>query len=49
MSLTEWEINGLSLPLDLEDLETMKRYEDAFQKMKKEEIKTKKNLNMKMR
>lgn len=37
MNMTEWEINGLSLTLDLEDLETMKRYEDAFEKMKQEE------------
>ncbi len=39
MSLKHWEISGLSLPLDLEDLETMERYEAAFQKMKEEEQK----------
>ena len=37
MSLKNWEINGLSLPLDLEDLEMMEHYESVFQKMKEEE------------
>lgn len=37
MSAKNWEIKGLSLPLDLEDLATMERYEAAFLRMKKEE------------
>lgn len=37
MSQKVWEINGLSLELDLEDIETVERYEDAFEKMKSEE------------
>ncbi len=32
-----WEINGASLPLDLEDADTVERYEDAFDRMEKEE------------
>ena len=32
-----WEINGLSLELDLDDADNMKRYEDAFDLMAKEE------------
>lgn len=28
-----WEINGISLPLDLEDVEVMERYEKAFDTM----------------
>lgn len=32
-----WEINGCSLPLDLEDLETVKRYENAFDLMSEDE------------
>jgi hypothetical protein len=36
MSL-KWEINGQSLELDLDDYENMKRYEDAFELMSKEE------------
>lgn len=37
MSQKTWEINGLSLELDLEDVETLERYENAFEKMAKEE------------
>lgn len=37
MSLKNWEINGCSLPLDLEDAEAMERYEAAFDKMAEEE------------
>lgn len=33
-----WEINGISLTLDLEDADVMERYEDAFQQMEKDEI-----------
>ncbi len=32
-----WEINGISLPLDLEDAEVMERYETAFDAMADEE------------
>ena len=32
-----WEINGISLPLDLEDAEVMERYEKAFDDMAAEE------------
>lgn len=32
-----WEINGLSLELDLEDADCMERYENAFDKMSEEE------------
>lgn len=32
-----WEINGVSLPLDLEDAEVMERYETAFDAMADEE------------
>lgn len=32
-----WEINGISLPLDLEDVEVMERYENAFDAMTSEE------------
>lgn len=32
-----WEINGISLPLDLSDADIMARYEDAFEEMKKDE------------
>lgn len=32
-----WEINGISLPLDLEDVEVMERYENAFDVMTSEE------------
>lgn len=28
-----WEINGISLPLDLEDADVMERYENAFEQM----------------
>ncbi len=34
-----WEIRGLSLPLDLEDADTMERYEAAFDAMSEEERK----------
>lgn len=39
MSQTEktWEINGVSLELDLEDADVMERYEKAFETMAKEE------------
>lgn len=37
MSQKIWEINGLSLELDLEDADCMERYENAFDEMKKEE------------
>ena len=32
-----WEINGISLPLDLSDADVMARYEDAFEAMSKDE------------
>ena len=32
-----WEINGISLPLDLSDADVMARYEDAFEAMGKDE------------
>ena len=31
--LKVWEINGISLPLDLEDADVMERYENAFEQM----------------
>ena len=31
--LKVWEINGISLPLDLEDADVMERYENAFEAM----------------
>ena len=37
MSQTLWEINGLSLELDMEDYETNKRYIKAFEEMAKKE------------
>lgn len=37
MSQKIWEINGLSLELDLEDADCMERYENAFDKMSEEE------------
>ena len=37
MSQKIWEINGLSLELDLEDVETLERYEDAFAEMAEKE------------
>ncbi len=37
MSLKTWEINGVSLKLDLEDADVMERYEDAFEAMSQEE------------
>lgn len=37
MSQKIWEINGLSLELDLEDADCMERYENAFEKMSEEE------------
>ena len=36
MSL-KWEVNGLSLELDLDSYDNMKRYEDAFEQMAEEE------------
>ena len=33
-----WEINSVSLPLDLEDVDVMERYENAFQQMQQDEI-----------
>ena len=33
----KWEINGLSLELDLDDADNMERYENAFELMAKEE------------
>lgn len=32
-----WEINGVSLTLDLDNVEVMERYETAFDKMEEEE------------
>lgn len=32
-----WEINGVSLPLDLSDADVMARYEDAFEAMSRDE------------
>ena len=37
MSLKVWEINGLSLEIDLRDADCMERYENAFDKMSEEE------------
>jgi hypothetical protein len=37
MSQKTWEINGVSLPLDLEDADAMERYERAFEEMAAEE------------
>lgn len=37
MSRKIWEINGLSLELDLEDADCEDRYENAFEKMSEEE------------
>lgn len=37
MDWKNWEINGISLPLDLEDVAVMERYEAAFTKMNDEE------------
>ncbi len=37
MSQKVWEINGVSLPLDLEDADVMERVEDAFDAMEQEE------------
>lgn len=36
-NLKVWEINGISLPLDLEDADVMERYENAFEQMSSEE------------
>lgn len=33
-----WEINGISLPLDLEDADVMERYENAFGQMQQTEL-----------
>lgn len=35
--MNTWEINGLSLELDLGDADVMERYENAFEEMAKEE------------
>lgn len=35
-NLKVWEYGGASLPLDLEDADTMERYEDAFERMAQE-------------
>lgn len=32
-----WEINGVTLALDLSDADVLERYEDAFEAMKKDE------------
>lgn len=37
MSQKVWEINGVSLPLDLDDADVMERVEDAFDAMEQEE------------
>lgn len=37
MSQNVWEINGVSLPLDLDDADVMERVEDAFDAMEQEE------------
>lgn len=37
MSLTTWEINGVSLELDLGDADVMERYETAFAEMEASE------------
>lgn len=37
MDYKTWKINGFSLELDLEDIENMERYENAFEIMKEEE------------
>lgn len=34
MNNTTWDINGISLELDLDDAEDLERYENAFKKMK---------------
>ncbi len=39
MSQKNWEINGISLHLDLEDVEILERYENAFDAMAEEEKK----------
>ena len=36
-----WKINGLELTLDMEDADTVERYESAFEAMTKEENETK--------
>lgn len=33
-----WEINGVSLPIDLEDADVMERYENAFEQMQQAEL-----------
>lgn len=37
MSHKIWEINGISLELDLEDADVMERLENAFETMKNDE------------
>lgn len=34
---TTWEINGVSLTIDLQDADQMERYEEAFEKMSADE------------
>lgn len=41
-----WEINGLSLELDMEDYETSKNYMKAFEAMSEEEKQVKKDGNV---
>lgn len=43
MSQKVWEINGVSLELDLEDAEVLERYENAFDLMREEEKAIKKD------
>lgn len=43
MSLKTWEINGLSLELDMEDANVQERYENAFEQMSEEEKQIKKD------
>lgn len=39
MSQKTWDINGVSLVLDLEDADVLERYENAFDSMAEEELK----------
>lgn len=43
MSQKTWEINGLSLELDMEDADIQERYENAFEKLSEEEKQVKKD------
>lgn len=38
-NITTWNINGFSFELDLQDVESVERYEEAFDKMGEEEKK----------